>query len=302
MLRVDQSVTYMPAAARTIRRWRPDVVHGLFHLDGVTARLARRHPCVVHVQGIPRRAALMGQPIQRRLLRHSFAYADAIVSVSGAAATSLEEEFGHPARTLHNGVDTAPFVSAGLTAGRTSEPTVLFPSAPGDPRKRLDLTIRAVNRIADRWPGLALRVAAPPSPDVEARASTLADVPIDWRRVLTPADMPAEYAAAWVTCAPAVREAFGLVYVESMAAGRPAVGVLDGGVAEVIDDQRWLAEPDDEASLADALHRALQDAQAAATAERCRARAATFDWRERGPAFEGLYRELLAAPNRRRRR
>ena len=43
----------------------------------------------------------------------------------------------------------------------------------------------------------------------------------------------------------AIREAFGLVFVESMATGVPAVGVDDGGVPEVVSNPRWLARPDD---------------------------------------------------------
>ncbi len=104
--------------------------------------------------------------------------------------------------------------------------------------------------------------------------------------------MAGAYARAWVTCAPAVREAFGLVFIESMAAGAPAVGVCDGGVPEVIPDPRWLAVPDDPESLAAALEHALQDSQDPTTADRCRAHAASFDWKARGPAFESLYREV----------
>lgn len=292
-LRIDQSVTYLPAAACTVRRWKPDVVHGMYHLDGVLALLARTHPVVVHVQGMPRSTALLGQPVQRFLLKRSLRTADAVVAVSAAAARALETEFGHPARSLHNGVATEPFVAAGRAAAPDATPTILFPSAPDDPRKRLDLLVAAANLVASNRPGLRIRIPAAASPATIGRIEAASKVPLDWVGSTDPGAMPAEYARAWITCAPAVREAFGLVYVESMAAGRPAVGVRDGGVAEVVDEDRWLAAPDDEHALAEAIENAFVDSQRPETADRCRARAAQFDWSERGPAFEALYRELL---------
>ncbi|MEA2306104.1 MAG: hypothetical protein QOH43_3384 [Solirubrobacteraceae bacterium] len=58
-----------------------------------------------------------------------------------------------------------------------------------------------------------------------------------------------------------VREQFGLVLVEGMACGLPAVAVDRLGPAEIVDDGRtgWLVPPDDEAALARVLRAALTD-------------------------------------------
>ena len=280
------AVAYLPAAAWDLRRWRPDVVHGLYHLDGVAGRASGR-PHLVHVQGMPSRAVLERRRVHARLLGPSVAKAARVVAVSRAAATALEAELGIPAVALHNGVWTDAFAAGGGMA-RADRPTVLFPGDPADPRKRLGVLVDALTRLPD----VRLAVAAPCDPGpLRARLGDRVDA-LD---VGDPAAMPAAYGRAWVTCLPAVREAFGLVLVESLAAGRPAVAVDDGGVPEVVQERSWLAPPDDPAALAVALERALDDAAHVATAERCRTMAAPFDWSVRGPAFEALYAEVAGS-------
>jgi glycosyltransferase involved in cell wall biosynthesis len=67
--------------------------------------------------------------------------------------------------------------------------------------------------------------------------------------------------AADVVALASVREQFGLVLVEGMACGLPAVAVDRFGPAGIVTPGRtgWLVEPDDEASLAAALQDALDD-------------------------------------------
>ena len=67
--------------------------------------------------------------------------------------------------------------------------------------------------------------------------------------------------AADVQVLASVREQFGLVLVEGMACGLPAIAVNRLGPAEIIDDGQtgWLVEPDDTGQLADAISSALRD-------------------------------------------
>jgi glycosyltransferase involved in cell wall biosynthesis len=67
--------------------------------------------------------------------------------------------------------------------------------------------------------------------------------------------------AADVQVLASVREQFGLVLVEGMACGLPAIGVNRLGPAEVIDDGRtgWLVEPDDVEHLTEAIVAAVDD-------------------------------------------
>jgi len=66
--------------------------------------------------------------------------------------------------------------------------------------------------------------------------------------------------ASDATVLASVREQFGLVLVEGMACGRPAIAVDRFGPAEIVEDGRtgWLVEPDDEVALAAAVRDAIE--------------------------------------------
>jgi glycosyltransferase involved in cell wall biosynthesis len=294
-LKLDRPVSYLPATAMHLRRARPDVVHGMFHLDGVAARMSsiatQRRPYVVHVQGMPRRANLERLRSHRLLFGPSMRGAAAVVAVSRAAADALSEELGVQARAIHNGVWNADFAHVRHDA-RSPEPTVLFPSDPDDERKRLDILIESLRALSSRWPGLVLTIAARPSTSKMQLLKERLGERVKVLGVAHPREMAAAYASSWVSCLPAVSEAFGLVIVESLAAGRPAVAVADGGVPEVLNVPSWLASPNDHYSLAAALDQALADSQSAASVDRCRRLAAPFDWSVRGPDFVALYEEV----------
>jgi glycosyltransferase involved in cell wall biosynthesis len=74
-------------------------------------------------------------------------------------------------------------------------------------------------------------------------------------------DLPQAFAASDLIVLPSVREAFGLVLVEAMTCGLPALAVNAYGPAEIVDDGEtgWLIPPDDATALADALVEAVDD-------------------------------------------
>ena len=78
------------------------------------------------------------------------------------------------------------------------------------------------------------------------------------------AELPLGLACADCFVAPSVDEPFGLVYLEAMACGLPVIGTLSGGPPSFIngvpgEPDGWLVPPDDEAALADAIVRAIDD-------------------------------------------
>ena len=74
-------------------------------------------------------------------------------------------------------------------------------------------------------------------------------------------DLPLGLNASDVVVLPSVHEHFGQVLVEGMACGLPAIAVNAHGPATVVERGRtgWLVEPDDEASLCEALVEAVND-------------------------------------------
>jgi glycosyltransferase involved in cell wall biosynthesis len=71
--------------------------------------------------------------------------------------------------------------------------------------------------------------------------------------------LPAFFAASDVVVLASVREQFGLVLVEGMACGLPAIAVDRFGPADIVEAGQtgWLVEPDDEGGLAAALREAI---------------------------------------------
>jgi glycosyltransferase involved in cell wall biosynthesis len=110
------------------------------------------------------------------------------------------------------------------------------------------------------------------------------------------------FADAWASALAAYNEAFGLVLVESLACGTPAVGMDDGGVPEIIDrpEVGRLFDGSEE-DLARALLEALDLADDPATAQHCRARAESFSTARTAAECLRIYEELRSAGRARAR-
>lgn len=109
--------------------------------------------------------------------------------------------------------------------------------------------------------------------------------------------LPAFLAASDLLVHPAVREQFGLVIVEAMACGVPAVAVNRGGPAGIIEDPEtgWLVEPDSAGDLADAMVEAVN--HPVDRRERGRAAAVSanerFAWGQIGDELSGRLAETV---------
>ena len=133
--------------------------------------------------------------------------------------------------------------------------------------KRLPLLIEAFALARDlaRTPsGLVVVGGHPGEWEGEHPADTIARLGVrdvfltGWRDHV---EVSAFLSAADLFALASVREQFGLVLVEAMACGMPAVAVDRFGPGEIIADGQtgWLVEPDDVASLAAALLQAIDD-------------------------------------------
>ncbi len=293
----DPAVTYQLRVALAIRRHRPDIVHGLHYLDGAGHRLAGRAgevaPLVLHIPGIPSAAALAWRPYHGTIFRASSRRATAVIAMSRAAQSALARDFGRRAVVVPNGVFTSEMAALACRVERSERPTVLFPGDATDSRKRVHLLADALALLRESFPGLRMLVAWPIDENTRLTLQARSGVPVEVRDVPEPAMMAALYAEAWVTCLPSVDEAFGLVLVESLACGTPAVGARHGGVPEVLGEPAWLAEPDDARDLARTLERALADSSTPQSPTHCSELAAPFDWSAVGPRLVTLYEEVL---------
>lgn len=158
-------------------------------------------------------------------------------------------------------------------------------------RKRLPLLLEAARRLRGRIPGLRVRIVGGGPEGTKLRR----DRTIEWLGDVSQDALAREYQQCDVFCLPSVQEGFGIVFLEAMAAGKPIVAARAAAAPEVV-PQGLLAEPEDAASLAEAIARLhasprLRDELAAAG----RAAVERFD-------APRVAREFLAAISDRSRR
>jgi glycosyltransferase involved in cell wall biosynthesis len=123
------------------------------------------------------------------------------------------------------------------------------------PRKRLHILLGAADRLRSKIPGLEIRIVGdgPEAHRLKSlwRAKGLQET-VRWLGNISRDELAAEYNRCHVFCLPSVQEAFGIVFLEAMASGKPIVAARAGAAPEVV-KHGILAEPDNEHSLAEAI-------------------------------------------------
>jgi glycosyltransferase involved in cell wall biosynthesis len=196
---------------------------------------------------------------------------------------------------IPNGVDERVFGPGPRARGALglpeAAPVALMVSA-AIPSKRVEEGIRAAARV----PGLHLLVAGDGPLRARVDACGLELMGERFRRVsVAHADMPALYRTADVFLHMSVDEPFGNVYLEALATGLPVVAHDSPTSRWILEQQGILVNAKDEASVADALVRAL----AARAPEQVLARRALverrFTWLRVAEQYARFFEDVLSA-------
>jgi glycosyltransferase involved in cell wall biosynthesis len=235
--------------ARDIRRLKPEFVVAWGARAILAARLESRPWLAVHHDLLPGRAI-------RAVVKAASNDANGVAAASDAIA----KQVGRTVTVLHPGVDLTRF-----------EPQ---PPPPGPPKilvlgalvewKRPELALEVARRLPHAH--VTIAGAALPGDDGalerrlrrEAGPNVTIAGPID--------DVPQALAEHHVLLHCADEEPYGMVLVEALAAGRPAVAPDRGGPREILTEGRY--PPGDAAAAAAMIERALADEQAGARARR----------------------------------
>jgi glycosyltransferase involved in cell wall biosynthesis len=106
-------------------------------------------------------------------------------------------------------------------------------------------------------------------------------------------DLAPIYAGAAVFCYPSFTEGFGLPVLEAMAQGTPVVTSSGTSTEEIAEGAGLLVDPNDPASIAEAIGRVLSDGELAARlAQKGRERAETYSWAKAATTTLAAYREV----------
>ena len=205
------------------------------------------------------------------------------IAVSELARRWQMESLGSDAVEIPNGVDVAGFADARpLDDLPGSGPIVLFLGRYDEPRKGIDILMRALPRIVEQVPDVRILVVGGGNERaLRRRAGARADHLIFLGQV-DDATKARALAAADVYCAPNLGgESFGIVLVEAMAAGAAVIASDLNAFRRVLDDGRAgrlfaTGAPDE---LAEGIVELLSDDDARAElVGAARVRAARYDW------------------------
>jgi glycosyltransferase involved in cell wall biosynthesis len=294
---ITEVETFGASALGVLARLRPDVVHALTPTAALAGVLVRR-PTLYTVLGHPDSSQLPLQAVPRHAFSLAVRHATATATFSRGSADALAESIGRSAIVLPPGVHLDRF-PANLEP-RTGPPTILFSATLADDRKRVELAVAGFARLLETHPHARLALSGQGDPaKALATAAACGDNVAAALDVLGPGgpeEMPARYRAATVTVLPAQHEAFGIVLIESLASGTPAVCTPEGGMPELVDDTvGCIAASATAEALEQALRRAIDLAADPMTPARCVERAARWDWeRVVGPTHESVYEALAA--------
>jgi len=269
------SVHVLPALVRSIRNFRPDVIHAhnLFFRTTEAAALASvffRTPLVTTLHlaamdtGPLAMKALMGlynSTVGRFIIRRS----DQTIAVSAAVAEHARAVGGttQPITVVHNGVNTQLFRPGGTQPN--GRPTVLFVGRLVH-NKGPQTLIEAVPRVLRSHPNCVFLLAGigPLRQALESRARKMGvSEAVEFLGVRD--DVPQLMRRSSVFVRPSSLEGLPLTVLEAMASGLPVVATPVGGTPELIEDGRcgYLFPIGDHDALAHYITRLLDDSDSA---------------------------------------
>jgi glycosyltransferase involved in cell wall biosynthesis len=290
----EDHLNSVPAMARHLLAGKYDIAHA-FHpayaWGAVKAKRLGAPPLVFSFHGIPERGYLVRRRYRLEMLQATVASAEAVTALSEMAAEVFERYLLRRPVVLPGGVVASEF---GVNGGRRAQPTLISAASLGDPRKRGDLLLSAFSQLRDRVGDAQLRLVRTPDPFLSPSVPSLPPG-AEWIEADATPTLAREYAAAHASVLPSVGEAFGLVVLESLAAGTPAVAIRGGASAELIDEgvTGEVFAADAEKELVEAMQRALELGTRADTAAACRRAAEPYDWQELVIPHEALYEEAM---------
>lgn len=291
------NISFGPRTAARIRRFMRDMTFDVLHLHeplipsasmlallfSSSANLATFHAA--------REKGAMGYQMARPLLGLLAGKIDVRAVVSPAARDLVARYFPGDYRILPNGVDTGIFSPGGpLLEDLDEDAFHLVFVGRAEPRKGLDVLLRALPLVREKHPEVRLLVAGVEEP-AEKREGVI------WLGRLPDGLIPAAYRSAKVMVSPALgMESFGVVLIEAMACGVPVVASDIPGYRAVVEEgvQGMLFPPGDHHEMARVLMHLIEDDEKRDKMRTAAiARAESYSWRNLVQDVEIAYQDAI---------
>ncbi len=286
-----------------------DVLHvngmapGLTDLAVFFAKL-RRKPVVVtyhndaetHIWGLLGRLATVGYALVARLALRS---ANVIVCSTGSYASTSRvlKYLSDKVRVIPLGVDMAPYMDIDPHGPNVDPKRLLFVGQLKQ-YKGVHVLLESIASLVQAGHDIMLDIVGtgPELPKLKSLVRSLElGRHVAFRGNVDDADLPGFYANCKAFVLPSLnrREAFGIVLLEALAAGKAIIASDVPGVGEVVSRAGgYLSKPNDPASLATSILKALNTADGA---EKYRETARQLSWDATAEGYESVFSSLTRA-------
>ena len=203
----------------------------------------------------------------RQCEQRGFPGLQALIANSNYTAKTLQEKYQLPAEQFfvcHKSIDFRHYETASDLRQKIPPhpPRVLFVGG-NFQRKGLTTLIKSAPMVLQEIPTVEFWIVGEDKNSLKMQ-SLCRDLGVEKRFIFmgwrSQEELPKIYVQADVFAMPSLTEAFGVVFLEAMAAGVPVIGTNVGGIPEIIQDceNGLLVEPDDPPELGKAIVRLLK--------------------------------------------
>ncbi|AOW92496.1 alpha-(1-2)-phosphatidylinositol mannosyltransferase [Rhodococcus sp. WMMA185] len=281
-------LSFGPAASARVRRWISDNDFDVLHIHEPNApslsMLALRvaeGPIVATFHTSTTKSLVLST--FQSVLQPYLEKISGRIAVSELARRWQVESLGSDAVEIPNGVDVQAFANAELLPGYPrAGRTVLFLGRYDEPRKGMDVLLRALPTLVEKYPDLEVLVVGRGDVDKLRRAAGPLSAHLRLLGQVDDAEKASALRSADVYCAPNLGgESFGIVLVEAMSAGAAVVASELNAFRRVLrDGQAGVLVPvGDATALAAGIDSVLSDpARRAALVDAGRSVVAEYDW------------------------
>ncbi len=180
------------------------------------------------------------------------------------------------------------------------KPILLFVGRIDDPRKGLDLVLKAVKEVLEKIDAILLVVGRGDQTEARKLAKSLGvSKNVFFAGFVDETTLKKCYSLCDIYVCPSLLEGFGLVILEAMAAGKPVVATKVGAIPEIIkdDENGILVEPGDVSELANSICKFLKNRNLSKKIGKKNGNYVRqkFSWETSAKEAEHLYMQLAGA-------